>query len=168
MRFVPVISLSCLVLAGCGGTSSPSATHPARAKSRPASAQSRPARVQKGPVLLGSKNFVTWGGSGFGTPHPSRLAVGSDPSVLITHIHWHGWGREKARGVGSYSAPHFGHGGSYYRKELRADLRLSGIGRCSPNGPRTYMALKVKVALQPGQRPGWYEVDGSHGLCSYP
>ena len=101
-------------------------------------------------------------------PHPSRLVVGSDPSVLITRIHWHGWGRQKASGVGRYVAPRIGHGGSYYRKQLRADLRLSGIGRCRPNGPRTYMALKVRVALQPGQRPSWYEVDGSHGLCSYP
>jgi hypothetical protein len=166
MRFAAVISLLGLLLAGCGGAGEQSGTHPAAPpKSRPASAASSPA---KGPVLLGSKNFVTWGGSGFGTPHPSRIAVGSDPSVLITHIHWHGWGRQKAQGVGRYSAPHFGHGGSYYRKELRADLRLSGIGRCKPNGPRTYMALKVKVALQPGQRPSWYEVDGSHGLCSYP
>jgi hypothetical protein len=166
VRFAAVIPLLGLLLAGCGGTSEPSGTHPApSSKNRPATAASSPA---KGPVLLGSKNFVTWGGAGFGTPHPSRVAVGSDPSVLITHIRWHGWGHQKARGVGRYSAPHFGHGGSYYRKQLRAELRLSGIGRCKPNGPRTYMALKVKVALQPGQRPSWYEVDGSHGLCSYP
>jgi hypothetical protein len=161
MRFAGVISLVCLLLAGCGSTSGPSGTHPARPKSRPAS----PA---KGPVVLGSKNFVTWGGSGFGTPHPSRVVVGSDPFVLITRIHWHGWGRPRASGIGRYAAPHLGHGGDYYNKPFRADLRVSGIGRCRPNGPRTYMALKVKVALQPDQRPGWYEVDGSHGLCSYP
>ena len=166
MRSIVLISLVCLVLAGCGSAGKPAATHPAGPKSHAAPpANAAPAN---GPVVLGSKNFVTWGGAGFGTPHPSRIAVGSDPSVLITHIRWHGWGREKARGVGRYSAPHFGHGGAYYRKELRADLRLSRIGRCKPNGPRTYMALKVKVALQPGQRPSWYEVDGSHGLCSYP
>ena len=35
------------------------------------------------------------------------------------------------------------------------------------NGPRTYMALKVRVALQPGQRPSSYQANGSHGLCSY-
>jgi len=163
MRFVPLIPLVCLLLAGCGSAGKPTGTHPAPPKTtRPSSTGAN------GPVLLGSKNFVTWGGAGFGTPHPSRVAVGSDPSVLITHIRWHGWGHQKAGGVGRYFAPHFGHGGSYYRKQLRADLRLSGIGRCKPNGPRTYMALKVKVALQPGQRPSWYEVDGSHGLCSYP
>jgi hypothetical protein len=100
--------------------------------------------------------------------HPDKLVVGGDPSVLITRIHWHNWGQDKARGVGQYAAPHYGEGGVYYRKRLRADLRLHGIGRCSPNGPRTYMALKVKVALQPNQRPQWYEVDGSHGLCTYP
>jgi len=64
--------------------------------------------------------------------------------------------------------PHLGHGGDYYFKPFRADLRVADIGRCYPNGPRAYMRLKVKVALQPGQSPGWYEADGSHGLCSYP
>jgi hypothetical protein len=54
------------------------------------------------------------------------------------------------------------------RRPFRAELRVSGIGRCQSNGPRTYMALKVRVALQPGQRPSWYQANGSHGLCSYP
>jgi hypothetical protein len=161
MRFVALISLVCLVLAGCGGTKDPSGTGRARPKSPPASAA-------KGPVVLGSKNFIQWGGRGFGTAHPAKLVVGGDPSVLITRIRWHHWGRPRAWGVGQYAAPHFGLGGVYYRKRLRAELRLSKIGRCSPSGPRTYMALKVKVALQPDQRPGWYEVDGSHGLCTYP
>jgi hypothetical protein len=118
--------------------------------------------------VLGAKSFVVWGGIGFGTAHPSKLVVGSDPSVMITRIRWHGWGRRSASGVGRYAVPHFGHGGDYSRKRFRADLRVSGIGRCSRSGPRTYMALKVRVALQPGQRPSWYEADGSHGLCSYP
>jgi hypothetical protein len=117
---------------------------------------------------LGAKNFIVWGGIGFGTAHPSKLVVGSDPSVMITGIRWHGWGRVITTGVGRYSVPQFGRGGDYYRKKFRADLRASGIGTCRPNGPRTYMALKVRVALQPGQRPSWYEADGSHGLCSYP
>ncbi len=87
---------------------------------------------------------------------------------MITGIRWHGWGRGRASGVGRYAVVRYGRGGSYYRKHFRADLRVSGIGTCHPNGPRTYMALKVRVALQPGQRPSWYEADGSHGLCSYP
>jgi hypothetical protein len=134
-----------------------------------APAQSRSRAIPaKGPVVLGAKSFIVWGGLGFGTAHPSKLVVGSDPSVMITGIRWHGWGRRTASGVGRYSVPHFGHGGDYYRKKFRADLRVSGIGTCRANGPRTYMALKVRVALQPGQRPSWYEADGSHGLCSYP
>jgi hypothetical protein len=161
MRPVAVISLVCFIVVGCGGARQRLATHRAEPKSRPATGAN-------GPVVLGSKNFIVWGGIGFGTPHPTDLVVGGDPSVMVTHIRWHGWGRPKAWGVGLYAAPHYGRGGSYYRKHLRALLRVSGISRCDPNGPRSYMALNVKVALQPGQRPSWYEAQGSHGLCSYP
>jgi hypothetical protein len=161
MRLAATVSLVCLILAGCGGGGKKGG--PARAPSR-----SRPATVARGPVVLGSKNFILWGGIGFGTAHPAKLVVGSDPSVIIRGIHWHGWGRVNASGLGLYDVPHFGAGGSYYRKPFRAELRVSGIGRCSASGPRTYMKLKVRVALQPGQSPAWYEADGSHGLCSYP
>jgi hypothetical protein len=156
MRVAPLSLLACLIVAGCGGASKRiGETH--RAPTRAA-----------GPVLLGSKDFIVWGGIGFGSPHPAKLVVGSDPSVLITHIRWHDWGRSSAWGIGRYAAPHFGRGGSYYDKPFPAELRVSVIGRCQPNGPRTYMKLKVRVALEPGQSPGWYEADGSHGLCSYP
>jgi hypothetical protein len=161
MRFVAMISLVCFILAGCGGARESSGTHHAPHNSPPAT-------VANGPVVLGSKNFIVWGGIGFGTAHPSKLVVGGDPAVMITRIRWQGWGRRRASGVGLYAAPHYGRGGSYYRKQFRADLLVSGIGRCHPNATRAYMSLKVKVALQPGQRPSWYEANGSHGLCSYP
>jgi hypothetical protein len=161
MRFLAGVSLACFMLAGCGGgAKESSATRQARPTSGPASAA-------HGPVVLGAKSFVVWGGIGFGTAHPTTLVVGSDPSVKITRIRWHGWGGPRASGVGRYAMPQYRHGGSY-GKQVRADLRVSGIGRCQANGPRTYMALKVRVALQPGQRPSWYEAQGSHGLCSYP
>lgn len=158
---VSVISVVCFILVGCGGASESGGAHGGRPKGRHASGAG-------GPVVLGSKNFIGWGGRGFGTAHPRALVVGSDPSVWITRIRWHGWGRRRASGIGFYAAPQLGHGGGYYRKHFRADLRVSGIGRCNPTGPRTYMSLKIRVALQPGQRPGWYDATGSHGLCSYP
>jgi hypothetical protein len=161
MRLVAAIALLCLILAGCGDSGQPSAKAGGSPKSSAGVAVN-------GPVLLGAKSFIVWGGIGFGTAHPSKLVVGSDPSVVITGIRWRGWGNRNASGVGRYSAPQVGHGGDYYRKPFRADLRVSGIGRCRRNGPRTYMALKVRVALQPGQRPSWYQANGSHGLCSYP
>jgi hypothetical protein len=178
VRFVASASLVCLIAAGCGGADR-TATHAAGHRTpaatpgnaeTPANAGTPGNAVTpgNGPVVLGSKNFIVWGGVGFGTAHPTKIVVGSDPSVIITGIRWHGWGRRTASGVGSYHVPHFGHGGNYYRKRFRADLRVSGIGRCHPSGPRAYMALKVRLALQPGQRPSWYEADGSHGLCSYP
>jgi hypothetical protein len=161
MRWLAAISLAGFILVGCGGAREPSRTQRAQAASRHATSV-------KGPVVLGAKSFIIWGGIGFGTAHPTKLVLGSDPSVRITRIRWHGWGRQMASGVGRYAAPHYGYGGSYYRKLSRADLRVSGIGRCHPNGPRSYMALKIKVALQPDQRSSWYEANGSHGLCSYP
>lgn len=161
MRVTAVISLVSMVLVGCGGAQPLTGTDRART--------GRPhASLRNGPVLLGSKDFIVWGGIGFGTAHPSKLVVGGDPAVMITHIRWHGWGRPETLGIGDYAVPHFGRGGSYYRRPFRADLRASGIGRCRPNGPRAYMVLKVKVALEPGQRPSWYQANGRHGLCRYP
>jgi hypothetical protein len=161
IRFAAATSLTCFILVGCGGANHQGGTRRPRSTPRAASAAN-------GPVVLGSKNFILWGGGGFGTAHPSELVVGGDPSVKIVRIRWHDWGHREASGVGLYAPPQLGRGGGYYSKHFRADLRVSGIGRCHSNGPRTYMALKVRVALQPGQRPSWYEANGSHGLCSYP
>src|SRR5437868_3742477 len=94
MRLAAGVLLVCFILAGCGGTSAPRATRRARPKSGPAVAAN-------GPVVLGAKTFTVWGGIGFGTAHPSKLVVGSDPSVIITRIRWHGWGRPTASGVGA-------------------------------------------------------------------
>lgn len=161
MRAVAVTSLLCSLLVACGGMSSVTRAPGGKPGSRPATPANRP-------VLLGSKSFIVWGGIGFGVAHPSKLVVGGDPAVIITRIRWHGWGRLEASGVGDYAAPHFGHGGDYYRKPLRAVLHASRIGSCHPNGPRAYMALEIRVALEPGQRPSWYQANGSHGLCRYP
>jgi hypothetical protein len=79
--------------------------------------------------------------------------------VILGHEYWHPLARlgpPAGIGLGRYHVPHFGHGGDNYRKRFRADLRVSSIGRCGPNEPRSYMALKLRVALQPGQRPSWY------------
>ena len=157
---VLVMSLAGLILAGCGGARDASATHRERPQRRVASGPS-------GPVVLGAKDFITWGASGFGAAHPTDLVVGSDPSVQITHIRWHDWGRWRTSGVGWYKVP-TGLGGDYYQKPARAELQAFGIGRCQPDAPRTYMALKVRMKLQPDQRPGWYDINGSHALCSYP
>lgn len=157
---VLVMALAGLVLAGCGGANGASATHHDRPQRRVASAA-------PGPVLLGAKSFITWGASGFGSAHPTDLVVGSDPSVQITDIRWHDWGRWRTSGVGWYKVP-MGLGGDYYYQRTRAELQASGIGRCQPDAPRTYMALKVRMKLQPDQRPDWYDVNGSHALCSYP
>jgi hypothetical protein len=158
MRRLSLILLACVAAAGCGN-----ARHPGAAKRQTAATD-----AARGAVVLGAKDFVSWHGRGFGTPHPSKLLVGGDPSVLITQIRWRGWGGPTASAVGRYAAPDYKHGGYYHRKRLRAVLRAARIGRCSRNGPRSYMSLKVHVALQPGQRPQWYELAGSHGLCSYP
>jgi hypothetical protein len=155
-----VMALAGLILSGCGGAGGAGAAH----RERP---QVRVASASRGPVVLGSKDFITWGASGFGTAHPTDLVVGSDPSVQITNIRWHGWGRWRTSGVGWYKVP-TGLGGDYYYHRTRADLLAFGIGRCQPGAPRTYMALKVRMKLQPDQRPGWYDVSGSHALCSYP
>src|SRR5262249_62060242 len=110
MRFLAGVSLVCFMLAGCGGSAKePSATHQARSETRPASAA-------RGPVVLGAKTFVVWGGIGFGTAHPTTLVVGSDPSVKITRIRWHGWGGPNGSGVGRLAVPAYPPGRAHRRE----------------------------------------------------
>jgi hypothetical protein len=119
-------------------------------------------------VLLGAKAFIQWGGLGFGVAHPRKIVLGGDPSLMITEIRWHGWGRTTAWGVGRNPAYHYGHGGNYYSRQGRAEVRVYGIGHCRRNGPRVYMGMTIRVPLKPGAAPTRYVVGGSHGLCSFP
>ena len=155
MRVAVALALVCAtVLAGCGGGGA--ATRAARTSTASSG----------GPVLLGAKGFLT-DRVGWGTPHPNRIDGGGDPALVITRIDWHGWGDRVARGVGRTAAYRLG--GSYYAKLVRAELRAYRIGRCRPNGPRTYMALEVRTQARPRARMGpWYAWGGEHGLCSYP
>jgi hypothetical protein len=118
-------------------------------------------------VVLGSAHFLTWG-HGFGTAHPSLLNAGGDAQLVISSIRWRHWGRARTRGVGrSYSLRYIR--GAYYSRLVRAELQAYRIGRCSPNGPRAYLGLRVRMPPRPGAPMGpWFIWSGRHGLCRYP
>ena len=44
-----------------------------------------------------------WGGDqqGYGHPHPRTIFNGGDPTGLVTHIRWKGWGSATATGTGT-------------------------------------------------------------------
>ena len=51
-------------------------------------------------VVLGSPAYAGPQGVGWGSPHPSKIFNGGDPSGLVTHIHWSSWGQASATGHG--------------------------------------------------------------------
>ena len=160
MRCLAATSLVCFIAAGCGGGES-SGSHPARPKSRSAV----PAN---GPVVLGAKNFIVWVGSALASLTRASSSLAATPRSSS----------RASAGTAGVAGAHRESGATRCRTSARAaTTTASGFvptcgspasAGCSRNGPRTYMALKVRVALRPGQRPSWYEADGSHGLCSYP
>jgi hypothetical protein len=147
-----------LVLVGCGGATR-------TVTETVASTSAKPATAMAPNVVLGSKSFVS-GGEGWGTPHPSRIYNGGDPSGLVSDIHWTDWGQSVAPGTGMHSI--FKPGGGYYPQPVMAHLRASDIGTCSPGGPRAYLKLTVQDPTRPGGPLGppyaWSE---ARTLCSY-
>ena len=86
--------------------------------------------------------------AGWGTPHPSEIFNGGDPSGLVTHIHWSGWGGASASGHGLNAI--FRPNGGYYDKLVTIDLRAYDKGRCTSHGPLAYRRLSVREPSRPG------------------
>ncbi len=57
------------------------------------------ARAAAGPAPRLGRAY-TPGVSGFGRVRPPRIFLGGDPTGLVEHIHWSGWGGSKAAGEG--------------------------------------------------------------------
>jgi hypothetical protein len=159
--------LLCVVLlAGCGGSArkppAPARTTAAAAPAKTPAATASPAAHG---VVLGQYGFVR-GAVGWGDAHPVQIDVGGDPALVIHRIHWYGWGSAHARGIGSASAFN-GHGGSWYPKPVRVELRAYQLGRCDQSGPRAYRNLRLRMPRKPGAPMGqWFILGGgAQGLC---
>jgi hypothetical protein len=106
-------------------------------------------------------------GTGFGSARPAKIFNGGDPSGLVTHIRWTGWGRSVATGRGLNAI--FKPNGGYYAHLVTIVLRASNLGRCTPGGPRAYRRLAVRVPSHPGGRLGpWLLWSGAATICSAP
>jgi hypothetical protein len=117
-------------------------------------------------VVLGSSAYAGRNGAGWGTPHPSEIFNGGDPSGLVTHIHWSGWGGASASGHGLNAI--FRPNGGYYDKLVTIDLRAYDKGRCTSHGPLAYRRLSVREPSRPGGPVGpWQAWSGSKSLCSF-
>lgn len=128
-----------VVLGGCGKaapTTTPTAPKTAR---------------QTGHIVLGSASFEP-GGQGWGTSRPTSIFNGGDPSGLVVHIRWTGWGSPVAlgRGLNSIFMPH----GGYYLRRVTIELRADQLGGCTPNGQRAYRRLSIRVPARPGGKLG--------------
>jgi hypothetical protein len=123
-----------------------------------------PAARAAGAVVLGSKGFATRG-AGWGDAHPSRIFNGGDPSGLVTHIHWTGWGDSLAsgRGLSSIYEPR----GGYYPQLVTIELQASNLGHCTAGGPLAYRRLSIRVPSHPGGRLGpWMQWSGASTICA--
>jgi hypothetical protein len=116
-------------------------------------------------VVLGSSAYAEHIGAGWGTPHPSKIFNGGDPSGLVTHIHWSSWGGATASGHGLNAI--FKPNGGYYGKLVTIDLHAYDKGRCTSRGPIAYRRLSVREPSRPGGPVGpWQAWGGSKSLCS--
>jgi hypothetical protein len=163
-RLDRAVLLTCLIaLAGCGGRGKPkpAATPTPTATTAP---QASPAARD---VVLGEHGFVS-GRMGWGSAHPVQLDVGGDPALVIHRIRWRGWGASQASGVGSASAFNL-HGGSWYPRPVRVELRAYELGRCEKSGPPAYRNLRLRMPPRPGAPMGqWFVLGGgSDGLCRH-
>ncbi len=114
--------------------------------------------------MLGSRSFEP-NGAGWGKVHPSRIFNGGDPSGLVTHIHWTGWGDSVAtgRGLNSIFKPH----GGFYPGLVTIELHASDLGHCAAGGPLAYRRLSVRVPSRPGGKLGpWTLWSGASTICS--
>ena len=116
-------------------------------------------------VVLGSGSFAGPQGAGWGTVRPREIFNGGDPSGLVTHIRWAGWGRASALGSGRNAI--FKPNGGYYAQLVTIQLRATDRGRCTATGPLAYQKLYVRVPSRPGGRLGkWLLWSGAKNICT--
>jgi hypothetical protein len=123
-----------------------------------------PSARTAGVVVLGSNGFAP-NGAGWGKAHPSKIFNGGDPSGLVTHIHWTGWGGSLAsgRGLSSIYQPH----GGYYPQLVTIELHASNLGRCTAGASLAYRRLSIRVPSHPGGKLGpWTLWSGASTICS--
>lgn len=116
-------------------------------------------------VVLGSAEFATPDGEGWGTSKPTKIFNGGDPSGLVSHIHWDSWGGATAIGYGRNAV--FKPGGGYYRQLATIELRAQHLGKCRSGGPRAYTQLAYRVPARPGGPLGqrWHLWSEAKSIC---
>lgn len=119
-------------------------------------------------AVLGSAVFAGPNGEGWGTVRPAKVYNGGDASGQIREIHWTSWGGKTAIGYGlnAIFKPH----GGYYPQPVIVEVRASGLGKCTSDGPPAYTHLSVRSPTKPdGPLGAWHawEYSPSKGLCEF-
>lgn len=117
-------------------------------------------------VVIGSAEYATPYGEGWGSSRPRILYNGGDRSGRILEIRWASWGASTARGYGLNYV--FKPRGGYYEQPVIIELRAQKLGRCSPGGPPAYTQLYVRSPERPeGKIRPWSSWSGSSSLCKF-
>jgi hypothetical protein len=97
------------------------------------------ARAAAGPAPQLGREYHP-GLTGFGHVRPQEIFLGGDPTGLVRHIHWSGWGRGQA--VGSGEAEYDWPGTSVAANGLTSGARVVAFHLGTCRGRRSYNALE--------------------------
>jgi len=116
------------------------------------------------PPVLGSHDYSAPVGAGFGEIAPRTISNGGDPSGIVVHIHWTGWGRPIAHATGRNAI--FRLMGGYFSPLAHVQLRARDLGTCPGHRQRAYRTLEVRAPQWPGGPLGsWFKWSGTEDVC---
>jgi hypothetical protein len=103
---------------------------------------------------------VVWspgGQRGYGHVEPRTVFNGGDPTGMVDRVRWHGWGANRAVGVGRGWSPRGSNQPGFRRVRVR--LVASGLGTCRGRPAYTGIVFFFLVA-------GRYERGARYDICS--
>lgn len=119
-----------------------------------------------GAVVLGSPEYVSPYGEGWGTATPAVISNGGVPSGVLTDVSWQGWGAPVATATARASI--YKPQGGYYAARPRVPLRAGDLGTCPGESELAYRSLEFRLPPWPGAPLGpWLKWSGSLDICDY-
>lgn len=113
-------------------------------------------------AVLGDRHlFAGHDGKGWGTAHPSEVYNGGDGGGLADHLHWRGWGAQRAYAHGKTSW--YTSTGTH---RVRDELRASDLGSCFGKPAYRRLYERDRKVSSPHRYSRWFPWLGRRGnIC---